>query len=290
LHFLGKATLHSVLQSTNQRGGIRRATFRINSEGTPVPFFTVPTADRYGIVRMTRISGITWDIELIRSGYSDVLPEVYIFTEVTSQHVAYGSWGMKVVNETDGRATYDSRLKPLIIRGGTEVIPPINPMSTYPNAELNAESCLTNASELFIANQTNYTPVYNTNVSKLIVSYQSVAQTMRQIDKVRTKYKCFGASFNGNCIGFGDYTYYYSWYWNFWRAGISAYQSGTTTNIDTGWITINWGCRSDIKEINKFFGIRYDTDSSSAGEWPLTNASINMGPVPVMISDGALYD
>ena len=289
LHFLGKATLYSTLQSHEGRGGIRRWAYRIDSTGTPVPFFSVPTADRYAIVRMTRVTGITWEIEVIRSGTSGSVPEVYVFTEITSQHRPTGAWGMQVLNEIDSTPAYDSRLKPLVVRGGTNVTPPYDPMTSLPTG-LSPRYCSTNADGLFVPNNYSSTVVYNTNVTKPIVCYQSVAQTMRQVDVNESSERCWGIKVFGNCIGFEGKKSWDSHYWTFFRAGVSAEQSGPHSYINTGWISVDYGCRNEEKESDSFIGIGYDSDSSAAGNWPFSNLTINLTSVSLIVSDGVLYD
>lgn len=289
LHFLGKATLYATIQSTNSWGGIRRWTFRIDSNGTPVPFFSVPTADKCAVVRMTRVTGITWEIELVRSGTSSTIPELYIFTEITSQHVPKGAWGMQVYNETNNGLTYDSRLKPLLVRGGTQVSPPYDPLLALPSG-LSAYYCESDANVKFTPNTYNSSTVYNTNATKPIICYQSVAQTMRQVDVNASSSRCWGIRVFGNCIGFEGEKSWDSHYWAFYRAAVSAQQTGAHTYLEAGWITINYGCRHEEREADSFLGIEYDDDSSVAGNWPYSNLTINLGNVPVIVSDGSFYD
>ena len=53
LHFLGKATFFTTLQTKSGHGGLRSYAYRINSNATPVPFFTTPTADKFGVGKRT---------------------------------------------------------------------------------------------------------------------------------------------------------------------------------------------------------------------------------------------
>ena len=295
LHFLGKATYYSTLQSSNARGGIRRWTFRIDSTGTPVPFFSVPTTDSYAVVRMTKVTVLTWEIEVVRSGTSSSIPEVYIFTEITSQHTATGAWGMQVFNESGGGLTYDSRLKPLIVKGGTSVIPPYDPLLTSPSG-LNPRSCGNDEyAGQFTPDNSSSSVVYNTNVTKPIVSYQSVSQTMREVTVNDQDSHCQDWNFLGICVGRYKYEYWSTNNWTFYRAGISAEQTGTNTYINTGWVPINYGCVAKYDSSTSFgvrglISVNIGGSSSVAGEWPYNNLTINYRNVPLIVSDGALYD
>lgn len=289
LHFLGKAALYATLQSTDSWGGIRRWTYRIDSTATPVPFFSAPTADKCAVVRMTRVTGITWEIELLRSGTSATIPEVYIFTEITSQHQPKGAWGMQVYSESNNGLTYDSRLKPLLVRGGIQVSPPYDPLLALPSG-LSARYCSSDASGQFSPNSYNSDTVYNTWATKPIICYQSVAQTMRQVDVHDEQTRCWGVRAFGGCFGFEGKKQWDSHYWAFYRAAISAQQSGAHTYLTAGWVTVNYGCRNEEREADSFIGIRYDSNSSVAGNWPFSNQTINLGNVPVIVSDGSFYD
>ena len=290
LHFLGKATLYSTIESDDRWGGRRRWAFRLDCSTIPVPFFSVPTSDKYAIVRMTLVSGITWEVEILRSGTSSSIPEVYMFTEVNTQMKPVGSWGMKVLNETAG-ITYDSRLKPLIVRGNTSVIPPYDPIQSLPGkGSFDARYCRTNTTNLLAPDNTNSTVVYNTSVSKPIVSYQSISQTMREVSNKDQQKDCAIGSIFGYCIVFAEYTYFFSGYWAFYRAGLSVVQSGAHSYLTCGWVTVNASCRAEAPKESTFLGINYDSYNYTAGQWPFSNATINLNSVPVIIADGALYD
>lgn len=296
LHFLGKATYYSTLQSTNGYGGIRRWTFRITAIGIPVPFFSMPTTDKYAIVRMTLVGSNLWEIEILRSGTSDTMPEVYVFTEVTSEMKPVGSWGMQVLNETSG-ISYDSRLKPLIVKGGISVLPPYDPMNALPFGQLAQRSCATDGAGAFISDKNTNTVAYNTNLTKPIYSYQSISQTMRQVVRTDQEYNCwpFGYTdiwpFPRFCIGVEEYHYWESTYWAFWRAGISGQQSGAHTSINCGWIAVDYGChRYEHSDSNVLGIVSFGGNSSVSGNWPFTNLTINYNSVPIILADAKYYD
>jgi hypothetical protein len=70
-----------IIYSTNINGGIRRWRYTATCANTPVPFFTMPTNDFYGILRIVNKNNSRWDIEILRSGTSPTVPELYIFSD-----------------------------------------------------------------------------------------------------------------------------------------------------------------------------------------------------------------
>ena len=133
LHLIAKLTspAETLLTSANY-GGMRKWRYRVNSAVTPMPFFSMPTTDFYGISRIVETSsgsGI-WDIEVIRSGTSDTVPEVYVFADPRAASSA-DTYGM-VIYRDDGTPAFDSRLRPLVIYGGTTVNHSGNPRSSFP--------------------------------------------------------------------------------------------------------------------------------------------------------------
>jgi len=281
LHFLGKATYYQTLQSTNSYGGIRRWSYRINCITTPVPFFTTPTSESYAILRMTVVAADTWEIEIIKSGSSDVKPEVYIFTEANGQITPNTSWGMKVLNETSG-VTYDSRLRPLIVKAGGSATQPYDPLTSVPPpGALDAAYCQSDASPYLLPSATTGSSIGGVSIVKPIVNYQSVSQAQRQ----------FQVSFVRKTGFFVKQTYvYHSYYWVFCRGGISVAQSGSTLNITNGWVAVDYSCNWTYSKESTFIGIGVGGNSRTGGTWPFENTSINMNPVSFIVSDGSLYD
>lgn len=273
LHYVGKADFITTINSKNTYGGIRRWLFRIDMLQviTPIVFHTVPTTAYYGLVRISQYSGTIWEIEIISSGSSDTLPEVYIFCELTVAHqkkIAQESYGFLVMHETAG-ITYDSRFRPLLIRAGLEVRPPNNAIldSAIPNYSPNY--CSSDTSAGFTPTQSTF---YNQNLSssitKPIISYSSISQCAKSYT--------FSSSAN------------LSMYWAFWRAGVKLELNVPASGqfrITAGWVTIEYGCNYATAN-----GTYYSPDGSYGGTWPLSNQSINNYDVSVMISDGALYD
>lgn len=294
LHFLGKAVFYSTLQTSDAWGGIRRWAFRIKCPTTPTPFFSVPTSDRYAISRMTLVTADTWEIEVIRSGTSSTIPEVYVFSEINSMTRPTNSYGFQVFTEDGSGTTFDSRLRPLIVKGGLSVMPPYDPLITLPSG-LSGRDCSSNASANFAPNKISSSVAYNTNLTKPIVSYQTVTQTMRQVHAADSDDECIDFSFFGGCLGRYKYMYWDSYYWAFYRASVSAQQSGAHTYVNTGWTTISYGCVHSYDEQTSFgirgvVGVEIGSDSNVAGTWPFTNLTINFNSVPLILSDGSLYD
>ena len=282
LHFLGKAKYAYALQATNGYGGIRRFAYRINCITTPVPFFTTPTAENYAILRMTLVAADTWEIEIIKSGYSDVKPEVYVFTEANGQITPNTNFGMKVLNETSG-VTYDSRLRPLIVKAGGSITQPYDPLTGVPPAgALDAAYCKSDASVHIIPNAISTSSIGGVPaLVKPIVNYQSISQAQRQIHITHKAKTGFVVR---------QHYYYDSYYWIFCRGGMSIAQSGSTLNLTSGWVGVDYSCNWTYKKESAFLGIGVGGNSSRGGTWPFQNLSINMDPVSFIVSDGALYD
>jgi hypothetical protein len=56
-----------IIYTTDYFGGVRHWRYTTTCASTPVPFFTMPTTDYYGIVRVQNKGNNRWDIEVIRS-------------------------------------------------------------------------------------------------------------------------------------------------------------------------------------------------------------------------------
>jgi hypothetical protein len=282
LHFLGKATYYQTLQATNSYGGIRRWSYRIVCITTPVPFFTTPTPESYAILRMTVVAPDTWEIEIIKSGTSDTRPEVYIFTEANGQIIPNTSWGMRVLNETSG-VTYDSRLGPLVVKAGGSITQPYDPLTSVPPpGALDAAYCQSDAGPYLGPAATSVSSIGGVpSITKPITNYQSISQAQRQ----------FQVSFVRRTGFFKRSTYvYHSYYWVFCRGGISVGSSGSTLNVTSGWVAVDYSCNWTYSKESQFIGIGIGGNSRTGGTWPYENTSINMASVSFIVSDGALYD
>lgn len=129
LHFVGKAIFNRTITTNNTCGGYRVWAFRISCTVPPVPFFSMPTADFYAVVSVRQVSTGVWDIEVLRSGTSATLPEVYVFCDPNG--IAYSgteTHGIRVLCE-DGSVAFDSRLSPLVVTGGAAIVPPASPVN-----------------------------------------------------------------------------------------------------------------------------------------------------------------
>lgn len=140
LHFVGKATYDRTINQFDGYGGLRHWAFRITCNVTPVPFFTMPTEDYYAVAAVRTTGPEVWEIEVIRSGTGNSVPEVYVFAD--PRGIARSpdtNYGMLVLRD-DGTPSFDSRFKPLVITGGTNVAPPANPL-TNPVTFVTAKYC-----------------------------------------------------------------------------------------------------------------------------------------------------
>lgn len=129
LHFVGKAAYIGLSDSRSRCGGMRLFTYRIPCPYTPVPFFTMPTTDFYAVVGVRQEAAGSWIIEVLRSGVSNSVPEVYVFTD--PRGITYSgneTHGLQVFCD-DGTLSFDSRLSPLVVTGGEAVVPPSSPVN-----------------------------------------------------------------------------------------------------------------------------------------------------------------
>ena len=210
-----------ILYSSNINGGIRRWRYTASCSVTPVPFFTMPTNDFYGILRIVNKGNSRWDIEIFRSGTSDTVPDLYIFADPRAS-TATDAYGM-IVYRDDGTASFDSRLRPLVVNGAATVTHPSNPrtVSDLMYNRAYAPFCgmvgADNAG-LFQSNQSNsYTITTTGNYpTKPIFSFLSIAQSQRQLTAFDTQGyndRFWGQEYNRD--------YWYSYYWQFYRGAIS---------------------------------------------------------------------
>jgi hypothetical protein len=280
-----------IISSTDYFGGVRHWRYTATCSVTPVPFFSTPTADYYGIARVTNVSGNRWDIEVIRSGTSTTVPELYIFADPRAS-TATDTYGMKVFLN-DGTAAFDSRLGPLAITGGTTVSHPLNPRDSISSAGLSTNYCETGndvRSSIFIPENSNTFSTPTSTMAKPIVFYASLAQAQREVTVSRNEERCTGIDAYGNCAGAVEREFWQSWYWAFYRGGISISQYSGTTYVTAGWIPVTTGCHWSYASNEGFFGIGQGSGSSSDGVWPYTNETLNLADRAVILADGSRYD
>jgi hypothetical protein len=213
-----------IIYSTNMYGGIRRWRYTATCAVTPVPFFTMPTNDFYGILRIVNKGNSRWDIEIFRSGTSDTWPQLYIFADPRAS-TATETHGM-VVYRDDGTPSFDSRLRPLVVNAGVTVTHPSNPRTVYnkPDDAGFAVTCNQQYSDLgYIFNPDASTGYImdaipgSTRPRKPIFTFLSIAQSQRQF--TATAYE------NVKAYDFGfertiDNRYWTSNYWEFYRGAI----------------------------------------------------------------------
>lgn len=282
LHFVGKAYYYYLLNSTNSYGGLRYIIYRISCNTTPVPFFTL-SGNYCGVVAVKEVSSGLWEIEVILSGTNPTYPEVYVFADprgIVSQDTS--GHGLLVRN-SDNTASFDSRLKPLAINYTISVEQPLNPILTPPSG-LDAKYCGSQNNTGINPNAVyQYKIDLSSKVGKPIAMYQSIAQAQRE-------YTFYAREREVEAIVIERIYEWWSYYWLFCRAGISTSSSGGFNYLNAGWIGTNWGCRWDYKRNNSFIGIGVDGDSSSGGNWPYANETLNTQPSTVIIADGSRYD
>lgn len=307
LHFVGKATLDRTIRQYSGFGGLRHWAFRIACKVTPMPFFTQPSADYYGIAAVRKIDATTWEIEIIRSGTSTTIPEVYVFSDPSgATNFGTTKYGMQVIRD-DGTPSFDSRLAPLAVTGGIAVQPTSNPLTTTPTG-LSWEYCSSGMSDQFAPTTYNeYSVSAGESNSKPIFYYPSLAQAEREV------------SFSGNrCLQQGLYTYscvvgFNSWsgtpiygicggyqcirslagastYWAFYRSGIR-FVSG---KMRCGWITCDANCHYAMRDTSLGGVIGFynapSSEVSTGGAWPYSNKTLNRTLTTVIIGNGARYD
>ena len=130
LFFLNKANYIGIASSQSYCGGNLVLAYETTSPKIPIPFFTIPDTSRYvGLIRIVNVRTNTFRIELLVSGSSSSnIPEVYVFIEHDKILSPYGSYGLIVYKEgTSSEVTFDSRLKPLLVKSSIDISPPSSP-------------------------------------------------------------------------------------------------------------------------------------------------------------------
>ena len=282
LHFVGKARLHAELKSESGYGGMRRWNFWIDCMVTPVPFFTMPTNDRYGVSAVRQVQQGLWEIEIIRSGSSASIPEVYVFADPRAV-TPTENYGMQVFRD-DGTPSFDSRMSPLAVIGGTYVSPPPNPLVASPGG-LSAQYCNSNAGVSMGPDSERPTGL-NLLASKPMFFFPSIAQAQRQVNFSQEEKNCVGFDAYGGCVGYGTQKNWDSHYWAFYRSGIR-YAAGA---VYCGWVTVEYGCNWTYREENSLIGIGLGGNSGAAGSWPYNNETLNLQSTAVIVGDASKYD
>lgn len=283
LHFVGKAALTTIASQFDGYGGLRQFQFTINCNVTPMPFFSMPTNDFYAVSAVRQTSVGVWLIEVIRSGTSATVPEVYVFSDprgITRRDTEYGM----LVMCDDGTPSFDSRLSPLVVTGGMQVQPPSNPLVAGPSW-LTGKYCGGDGSTTMGSDNSN---TYNFTApgAKPIFFYPSIAQAEREFQFHESEQDCTGGTYNGNCVGWGTKYDWNSYYWAFYRGGIQ-YSTGY---LRCGWITAQFGCHWTEDGDGSLFGIGTGGSSGASGQWPYSNQTLNLTPTAIITADGSRYD
>jgi len=286
LHFVQKLSTYAEMLYTNDNyGGIRRARYRATCSVTPLPFITMPSTEFYAISRITNAGGNQWDIEVLRTGNSGNVPEMYIFADPRAS-TATDSHGMLVYRD-DGTPSFDSRLRPLAITGGLSVTHPSNPRPSFPYG-LDAKYCGSSESTSggFFAPTEYNTYSLTGQPAKPMFSFMSLAQAERQASYSASEEECDGATVKGNCVGAQRNYSWTSTYWCFYRGGIRYDGS----SIRAGWIPVSFGCNWTYSRDGAFLGIGTGGASGEGGSWPYSNETINLTSNSVIVGDASRYD
>lgn len=289
LHFVGKAQLNRSIKTTNGYGGVRHYAYRIDCQVIPMPFFSMPSYDFFGVVAVREVSVYadrkTWEIELVRSGTSDLVPEVYVFCDPRGITTApQTNYGMQVMRD-DGTLSFDSRYRPLTVVAGASAYPPSNPLTVSPPT-LSGKYCQSDTSDYLGANNHNTFTLDVSAARKPIYFYPSIAQAQREFAFHESEDECDGFGAYGGCLGFSRAYDWYSYYWAFYRGAIR--QGGDY--LHTGWVAVEWGCNWTYQKKSEFIGIGIGGDSGQGGKWPYSNETLNLTPTAVIVADGLKYD
>ncbi len=282
LHFVGKF-IPSEIRVLDSYGVMSKFTYTVTCAVTPVPFFAQTVEGFMSVASIKETSGGVWEILLIASGIVLSIPELYVFSDPRGISARDSAYGMLVYRD-DGTPSFDSRLGPLVITGGTTVSPPNNPLTVLP-AGLDSQYCNSNASDEFKPTNLNSFG-FSASGSKPIFFYPSLAQTQREALFESSEDECDGIFVYGNCAGAFRHYEWKSRYWAFYRSGIRY----TGSTIECGWITVEFGCNWTYAKDSAFIGIGIGGSSGSSGTWPYSNETLNLTPTSLISSDGSLYD
>jgi hypothetical protein len=237
-----------------------------------------------------------WQLELLKSGTDDVIPEVYVFADPrVSSPSDSETYGLLVYRD-DGTISFDSRRAPLAIIGGKTVTYPYSPVAAInlpqgEGTEYWHDACKAEGNTLgyFSPNNEN---AYNlgTLPAKPIFFATSLAQACQSASSEHTleEHLRFPLPFGGYIELAAQYRTWRSDYWSFYRGGIRA--SGNT--IFSGWVQIANGCGWYYTgPQNTFLGfIEWGAYPKTGSNPPYSNETINLSANAVLIADGSRYD
>lgn len=283
LHLVAKLSSPTVTNSSSAYGSFVELTYTVTCAVTPVPFFTMPTGDYYGIAGVKNTTGNVWEIRIIRSGSGSNYPEVYVFADPRAV-VSSETYGMQVFRD-DGTPAFDSRRSPLAVTGGTAVVHTSNPRDSIPG--LSARGCSSGDSHGgFTPNSESSAYSVSPMPNKPMFHYSSLAQAERQASYYDKDEECTGISYAGSCIGYGTTDEYWSHYWAFYRGGIRR----SSTNLYAGWIVVGGGCWWTSYSDSDFIGIDVGGGGGNGGQSPYSNETINLNSAAVIVGDASRYD
>lgn len=283
LHLVAKLSSPTLTNSSSYYGGFVELTYTVQCLVTPVPFFTMPTGDYYGIAGIKNTTGNTWEIRIIRSGTGASYPEVYVFADPRAV-VSSETYGMQVFRD-DGTPAFDSRRSPLAVTGGTAVTHTSNPRASIPT--LSAIQCNSGSDHGgFTPDSESSAYALGSVPNKPMFHYSSLAQAERQSSFYYEDEDCTGFDVYGACLGYETADEFWSHYWAFYRGGIRR----SSTNLYAGWIVVGGGCWWTTYSDSDFFGIDTGGGGGNGGQSPYSNETINLSSAAVIIGDASRYD
>lgn len=277
-YYYGTAEYQSQKTDTGYLG-VRVMEFDTKTSKPIIPFIRPADASHaVSITRFYRGTNGYWWLQVCVVGADTTAPSVHVFTTADAEN-----WdtrfpnrkrgnGLKVFR-SNGDVAFDSTVgKPLIIRGGFQVVPPSNP--TDGGTALSP----TKFNEYDISGMTR--PMFG---------YYSMAMSERQYDRTETSDKCTGIGYGGVCVGYSKVTVKYELWWAFYRSAIKI----TNTKLSCGWVTYSSGyyVKTESSSSLSFFIpiIPLGGGGGSYGSVPYVNSAINTSMAPVVLTDEALY-
>ena len=242
-----------------------------------------------------------WEVEIIRSGTSATIPEVYMFADTRATIIPPTETMGLVVYKDDGSISFDSRRGPLNLADSVPITFPSGPVNTLPtylntdsdwnfstpgylNGHFGISMTDGNASALFTPTKETIVTISSSIPNKPIYFVQSLAQTELEVFARQT------FTYSSGLFGINStHLWWDSVYWAFYRGGVR--RSGNS--LYAGWITIDKGVSvaTPGETTDKLFGA---WNSSQQAQWtyqnPISNETLNRTGNIVLISDGNMYD
>lgn len=317
LFFLNKANYISSISTESYCGGNIVLKYEITSPKVPIPFFTIPDTSRYvGLIRIVNTRTNIFQIELLVSSNStNNIPEVYVFIEHDKILSPYGSYGLVVYKQgTSSEVTFDSRLKPLLIKNTTSIAPSASPytrtdaqMATAASAngsnlgylESPGGSAINNADTIFgklIPDNTRSYNIIDISLTKPIFNYSSIGQAYKKYylrDSIQ--YDTYSDLDVGHWYPNHTTIIYWNNFATFSRPGIKYSTIGTNLTITVGWIVVKAAQYNDSTSgeahTTKTFApnTTYAGIGSSYGSF-LESQSLNIRASPITIADASNFE